>query len=61
MDGLLDAADAWSAIRPVGGVSRGGVAVYDLAVLQLALQVGRDEVPASHEHAVGCGEGCEDT
>eukprot|EP00965_Chrysotila_dentata_P256961 6212733-Pleurochrysis_carterae.AAC.4 len=49
---LLNATNARAPIRAEGGVPGGRVAVDNLPVLQLALEVRRHKVPAPHVHAV---------
>eukprot|EP00965_Chrysotila_dentata_P205742 6183138-Pleurochrysis_carterae.AAC.9 len=58
--GLFDAADTRTPVRSVSGVLRRSVAVDDLALLQLALQVSRDKIPSPHQHADGRSERRED-
>eukprot|EP00965_Chrysotila_dentata_P072761 2404965-Pleurochrysis_carterae.AAC.1 len=54
---LLDATDARLAVGAQSGVPRGRVTKHNLSLLELALQVCGDEIPATHVHAVGGGDG----
>eukprot|EP00965_Chrysotila_dentata_P011049 359282-Pleurochrysis_carterae.AAC.1 len=59
VDGLLDSADAGTPVRANGGVARRSMAVHDLALLQLALEVCGNEIPPAHEHTCASGDGGE--
>eukprot|EP00965_Chrysotila_dentata_P091226 3012436-Pleurochrysis_carterae.AAC.3 len=57
---FLDATDAGPAIGAVGRVARRSVTVYDFPGLELALKVGRHEIPSAHHHVLRRGQSGED-
>ena len=60
VDGLVDTVDVGLAELVESAVAGRAVAVADLVLLERALQVGRDEVPAPEVEAVSGGVGGED-
>eukprot|EP00965_Chrysotila_dentata_P011659 381915-Pleurochrysis_carterae.AAC.1 len=57
VDWFLDAANTRSAVCTSCCVAGRRVTVHNFVVLELALQVRRDKIPASHPHVSGVGNG----
>eukprot|EP00965_Chrysotila_dentata_P057556 1909422-Pleurochrysis_carterae.AAC.1 len=56
INGFLNAAHARSTICAKGGVAWRCVTVDNFSVLELALQISRDEIPATHVKTASCSE-----
>eukprot|EP00965_Chrysotila_dentata_P017326 575283-Pleurochrysis_carterae.AAC.2 len=60
VDGLLDT-NARSSVCPQSGIAGRSMAAHDFIRLEIALKISGDEVPRSHAHAGGVGDGSEGT